>query len=99
MGLFRASSLEQGLAIIKHALVGLVNIPFDGYAVTLGADLVQLGWWLTLPVWLMHARTWLTENSGFGSPSVIERAVYAGAMLAGLLMMYATGQKFIYFQF
>jgi D-alanyl-lipoteichoic acid acyltransferase DltB (MBOAT superfamily) len=99
MGLFRASSLEQGLAIIKHALVGLVSIPFDGYAVTLGADLVQLGWWLTLPVWLMHARTWLTENSGFGSPSVIERAVYAGAMLAGLLMMYATGQQFIYFQF
>jgi alginate O-acetyltransferase complex protein AlgI len=99
MGLFRASSLEQGLAIIEHALVGLVDILFDGYAVTLGADLVQLGWWLTLPVWLMHARTWMAENSRLGSPSTIERSAYAGVMLAGLLMMYSTGQQFIYFQF
>ncbi|MFT6286992.1 MAG: alginate O-acetyltransferase complex protein AlgI [Halieaceae bacterium] len=99
MGLFRASSLEQGLAIINHALVGLVDIFFDGYTVTMGADLVQLGWWLTLPVWLLHARVWLTEHSRLGRPSPVERSAYAGAMLAGLLMMYSTGQQFIYFQF
>jgi alginate O-acetyltransferase complex protein AlgI len=99
MGLFRSSSVEQGIAIIENALIGLVDTLLDGYVVSLGADLVQLGWWLTLPVWLMHARTWITENSRLGSPSVVERSAYAGVMLAGLLMMYSTGQQFIYFQF
>lgn len=99
MGLFRASSVEQGVAIIENALIGLVDTLLDGYTVTLGADLVQLGWWLTLPVGLMHARTWMTENTRLGLPSVVERSAYAGVMLAGLLMMYSTGEQFIYFQF
>lgn len=99
LGLFRASSLEQGVNIIGHALSGLADTLLTGYSVTLGADLVLYGWWLTLPVALMHARTWLTENTRLAAPAVMERSVYAGLMLAGVLMMYSSGQQFIYFQF
>ena len=99
LGLFRSGNLEQGLNIINHALTGLADLLFTGYAVTVGADLVTFGWWLTLPVGLMHARTWLAENTRLGAPALAERSVYAGVMLAALLTMYSTGQQFIYFQF
>ena len=99
MGLFRASNLEQGAAIIDHALIGLVAVLYDGYSLGPDTDLVQFGWWLTLPVWLLHLRSWLAEHTRFGPPAMLERWAYAGVMLACLLMLYTTGQQFIYFQF
>lgn len=99
LGLFRANSLEQGANIISHALSGLADTLINGYKITLGADLVTYGWWLTLPVALMHLRTWLAENSRLGPPALLERSVYSGFMLTAVMMMYSTGQQFIYFQF
>lgn len=99
LGLFRASDLDQGLAMVEFALIGLVELLSGAYVIPDGIDLVQLGWWLTLPVWLMHLRSWLTENTRLGPPATIERSGYAGAMLAALLMLYSSSQNFIYFQF
>ena len=99
MGLFRAESLEQAMGITSNAWVGLIELLSQGYSIEQGADLITYGWWLTLPVWLFHLRTCLAEQTRIGLPAAAERFVYAGVMLAGLLMLYATGQQFIYFQF
>ncbi|MDG1389167.1 MAG: MBOAT family O-acyltransferase [Halioglobus sp.] len=99
MGLFRAESLEQAMGITSNAWVGLIELLSQGYSIEQAADLITYGWWLTLPVWLFHLRTCLAEQTRIGLPAAAERSVYAGVMLAGLLMLYATGQQFIYFQF
>jgi len=99
LGFFRSADINQGMALVEHAVTGLVDVFLDGYTVAQGADLMQLGWWLTIPVWLLHGRTWVTENTRLGPPGLLERSTYAGCMLAGLLMMYSTSQQFIYFQF
>ena len=99
MGLFRGSNLDQGIAIIDHAIFGLVSMLYNGYSLGPNTELVQFGWWLTLPVLLLHFRSWLTEHSRLGPPATLERSAYAGVMLTCLLMLYATGQQFIYFQF
>jgi alginate O-acetyltransferase complex protein AlgI len=99
MGLFRASDLEQGKAIISNALLGIQTLPTNGLDVLGTEGLIILGWWFTVPVWLLHGRTWLTENTVIGEPRIFERVSVAGVMLAALLMLYASGQQFIYFQF
>jgi alginate O-acetyltransferase complex protein AlgI len=99
MALFRAENLTQAQSMIRHAWIGLVELPKEGFGVEIGTDIVIYGWWLTLPVWLLHLRTWLTEQTWLSAPTLAERSLYAGMMLAGLLMLYATGQQFIYFQF
>jgi D-alanyl-lipoteichoic acid acyltransferase DltB (MBOAT superfamily) len=99
MGLFRSSSLDQAVAITGHALNGLAALPSDGLTVAGTEGLITLGWWFTIPVWLLHGRAWLAERTRLGAPSNYERAVYAGAMLAALPALYTTSRQFIYFQF
>ncbi len=99
MGLFRASDLEQGKAIIRNALYGIQTLPTEGLDVAGTEGLIMLGWWFTVPVWLLHGRAWLGENTAIGEPGRYERAAVAGFMLAALLMIYSSGQPFIYCQF
>ena len=99
MGLFRSTGLDQAMAITGQALTGLLALPSEGFTVAGTEGLITLGWWFTIPVWLLHARAWLAERTRLGAPSNYERAVYAGAMLAALPMLYTTNQQFIYFQF
>ncbi len=99
MGLFRASDLEQGKAMIRNAMYGIQTLPVEGLDVAGTQGLIILGWWFTVPVWLLHGRAWLAENTAIGEPGRYERAVIAGFMLAALLMLYSSGQQFIYFQF
>jgi alginate O-acetyltransferase complex protein AlgI len=95
MGLFRSAEIGEGRVLMENALSGLLTVP--AYPGTEG--MIVLGWWLTLPVWLLHGRTWLAERSWPGPPGPRERAIYAGAMLAALIMLYNRSAQFIYFQF
>lgn len=99
MGLFRSANIQQAQAIMSNALAGLLALPVEGLALQELSGLITLGWWLTVPVWLLHARAWLAEHSKAGPPRAFEQAIYAGFMLAALLMLYASGDEFIYFQF
>ena len=99
MSLFRSHDLEQGLAMLSNAAIGLQSLflldaPFDA-----AAEVVRLGWWLTLPICLWHGRCWLAEQTRVGPAGSAERSIYSGAMLAALLMLYHRGEQFIYFQF
>ena len=95
MALFRAENTAQAGAILGNALsgVGVAGAESDGWAQ------VVTGWWFTLPVWGLHLRVLLGEKLGVGEAGVLERAIYAGAMLFALLTLYATPRGFIYFQF
>jgi len=99
MGLFRSASLEQAQAIMRNAMAGLLALPSAGLALHEMSGLITLGWWLTVPVWLLHGRAWLAEHSKAGPPRAFEQAIYAGVMLAAVLMLYSSGDEFIYFQF
>ncbi len=99
MGFFRASGIGEGWAIIHNAAQGLMTLPLGGWDFSGANDLIVLGCWFTLPVWLLHARSLLAERSRLGTPGMHERLVYAGIMLASLLTLYNSNQQFIYFQF
>jgi hypothetical protein len=99
MGLFRAADLTQGTAIIHNALQGIWLIRDTGFDTGGTSGLIGLGWWFTVPVWLLHSRAWLAEHSTAGNAGVLEKAIYSGAMLAAVLTLYANSQPFIYFQF
>ncbi len=99
MGLFRAAGIEEGWAVTHNALQGLMTLPMSRLDY-IGTDgMIVLGWWFTLPVWLLHVRSLLSERWGWGDPSTYERSFVAGAMLAVLLVLYNSSQPFIYFQF
>jgi hypothetical protein len=52
-----------------------------------------------LPVIALHARSLLTERRWLPAVSELEKAAYAGTMVAAILTLYATSREFIYFQF
>ena len=60
---------------------------------------VTIGWWFVLPVIALHARSLLTERRWLPAVSELEKAAYAGTMVAAILTLYATSREFIYFQF
>ncbi|MBT4523069.1 MAG: MBOAT family protein [Halieaceae bacterium] len=99
MALFRAADIDEGLAIMTVAFDGLVSLPLGGLDYSGTKGMIVLGWWFTLPVWLLHGRALLAERSRLGPASVHERSLYAGIMLATLLVIYNSSQQFIYFQF
>ena len=99
MGFFRASGIGEGTAIILNAMQGLTTLPFSGLDFSAGSDLIVLGLWFSVPVWLLHIRTLLAEHSALGVPKLYEPLVYAGIMLAALPALYNSNQQFIYFQF
>jgi len=99
LGLFRSAGIGEGTDIMLNGIRGLACLPFDGLVGPDPERLIVLGWWFTVPVWLIHIRTFLTERTRLGEPACYERSVYAGIMLAALSVLYSTDQQFIYFQF
>ncbi|MEM9304757.1 MAG: MBOAT family O-acyltransferase [Pseudomonadota bacterium] len=95
MSLFRSSDIGQGTDLIEHALTGV----FDPSVRPDTAGLLVFGWWLTLPVWVLHVRAALAERRIVALPGTFERCAIAGGMAAMIIMLYTTSQQFIYFQF
>lgn len=99
MSLFRATDIEEGRLILQNAFQGLSTLMFNGFDFSGIDDLVLLGWWFTLPVWLMHLHSFYFGTYTKGMLITHERSIYAGVMLAAVLVLYSNGQQFIYFQF
>jgi len=93
MGVFRSADLGQASGILQNAVAfaSTSTLPDDWAS-------IATGWWFTVPVWALHARTALAERSA-RAPGALERAVYAGFMAYALLTLYATPRGFVYFQF
>ncbi len=98
MGMFRAADAGEGRRIIRNAFSGLIDLPSAGLE-SLSAPGIAIGWWIMLPVAALHVRALLTEKTRVNPPATYEKTIYAGAMLAAVLMLYTTSQQFIYFQF
>lgn len=99
LSLFRSESVTQAWQIAKNALL-FVPQAFERFQGQDQADgLLIFGWCLCIVVWLFHARALLTEQTVLGTSGAFEKSIYAGAMLAAVLMMYSSVQTFIYFQF
>lgn len=99
LSLFRSESITQAWQIADNALLVLPQA-FEGFRGQDQADgLLVFGWCLCIAVWLFHARALLAEQTVLGRSGAYERSIYAGVMLAAVLMMYASVQTFIYFQF
>jgi hypothetical protein len=98
LGFFRAQSIGEGAEVVAHAVMALPQW-LNGSAAGFDGNLIRLGWWLTVPVWLLHLRSWAAERTSMGSPGRYERSWYAGIMLAAILTSYSDAQPFIYFQF
>jgi len=99
MALFRSPSIEEGGAVMFNAVQGLATLPGLVLQDTAQGRLIALGCWFTVPVWLLHLRSFLAERTRLGPASGWERSVYAGAMLAAVLVLYSSSRQFIYFQF
>jgi D-alanyl-lipoteichoic acid acyltransferase DltB (MBOAT superfamily) len=99
LSFFRSDSLAQAASIIGHAALFLPQLLEHGMDRNAGDGLIVLGWWLSLPVWLLHGRVALAERTKLGHPRKLERSIYAGLMLASTFMMYSSAQQFIYYQF
>ena len=98
LGFFRSESIGDGWAIIGNAV--LAWPPWlEGSLEESSAQLIALGWWFTIPVWLFHLRSWFAENTRWGISGRWERSIYTGIMLAAIAMLYSTAEQFIYFQF
>ncbi|MCR9138475.1 MAG: MBOAT family protein [Alphaproteobacteria bacterium] len=99
LSLFRSESIVQAMHIAQHALLILPQA-IDGFHGQNKIDgLLVFGWCLSMAVWLFHARALLGERTPIGPAGAYEKSIYAGGMLAAVLMMYSSVQTFIYFQF
>lgn len=99
LGLFRSENIDQAWHIMLHATFVVPQL-FERFQGLDRADgLIVLGWCLCLPVWALHGRALLAERTALGRAGAWERSLYAGIMLAAVLMMYSSVQTFIYFQF
>ena len=96
LGMFRAEDVRQGYQIIHNAMAGLATLPSS---MPPSPGVISIGWWFVLPVVALHARSLLTERRWLPAVSELEKAAYAGAMVAAILTLYATSREFIYFQF
>ena len=98
MGLFRAESLGQAVGVLGNAASLLMPGSVSSELEEKTAYLLWMGAAFLAPLVAFHLRAWLAERLGWAS-SPLERAAYAGGMVAAILMLYTTGQDFIYFQF
>ena len=100
MAIFRSSTGQEAWWMVVAVVQGLPA--FISAGVPANEELIRLGWWFTLPVWLYHARAFAGERLPTRAASRVqryERAVYAGVMVYAILTLYATSDGFIYFQF
>jgi hypothetical protein len=98
LAMFRADRVADGWQILANAVGGVAS-PLRLCALPGDNDLIRAGWGFLLPIVALHGRAWLTQRHGVRRPSPLEKAVYAGAMLAAVLTLYSTTRQFIYFQF
>jgi D-alanyl-lipoteichoic acid acyltransferase DltB (MBOAT superfamily) len=102
MAVFRSTTGEEAGRMLFAVAEGVASLPLLLASGETPDDWVRLGWWFTLPVWMLHARAFARERS---SPRLArrvepyERALYAGIMVYAILTLYATSPGFIYFQF
>jgi D-alanyl-lipoteichoic acid acyltransferase DltB (MBOAT superfamily) len=96
LAMFRAEDVQQGYHVIHNAITGLATLPSS---MPSSPSAIMIGWWFVLPVIALHARSLLTERRWLGAVSGLEKAAYAGSMLAAILTFYTTSREFIYFQF
>jgi alginate O-acetyltransferase complex protein AlgI len=96
LGMFRAEDVRQGYQVIHNAMAGLAMLPSS---LPPSPSVIAIGWWFVLPVVALHARSLLTERRWLPAVSELEKAAYAGTMVAAILTLYATSREFIYFKF
>jgi hypothetical protein len=99
LGMFRAENVGEGARVIRNAVEGLGASATAGIASPDAAGAIAAGWWFVVPVVALHVRALATERWGVRAPAVLEKSIYAGAMLGAILTLYAAGREFIYFQF
>ena len=99
LGMFRAENVGEGAQVIHNAIAGLAALPTAGIAIPDTKGAITIGWWFVFPVVALHVRALATEQWGVRSPSVLEKSIYGGAMLAAILTLYTVSREFIYFQF
>jgi alginate O-acetyltransferase complex protein AlgI len=96
MGLFRASDASEAWRIIGNAMVGLTSL--NAAASDHLPAAIVAGWWLVLPVALLHFRAVACERFGMRR-NPYEKGLYAGAMTAAIVTLYTPTREFIYLQF
>ena len=96
LGMFRAADVRQGYQVIHNAITGLAMLPS---AQPPSPIAITIGWWFVLPVVALHVRSLFTERRWLPATAGLEKAAYAGAMLATISTLYSTSREFIYFQF
>ena len=98
MAFFRSQDANEALQVLLNAINGLIMLPTSGLTLNEDKGHIEVALWLMLPVLTLHLRTLLFEQFGILS-KIWERCIYAGFMSYSILTLYATDQKFIYFQF
>ena len=98
MAFFRAENLPQAWQTFANAAAGLWSILDYGLGYSHSDGLVTTAWWFITPVVAIHVRAFVTERFAI-PPSIWERSIYAGIMIYAVATLYATDQRFIYFQF
>lgn len=96
MAVFRSQSGDESLMVLENLILGILT-----FTQTYPVDYEHLrgALWLTIPVWALHLRVFLSERNWLGRANKYERSFYAGIMLIALLTLYPTTLGFIYFQF
>jgi D-alanyl-lipoteichoic acid acyltransferase DltB (MBOAT superfamily) len=98
MAFFRSQDIVEAWQVLLNAINGLIMLPTNGLTLNEDRGHMEVALWLVLPVVILHLRTLFAEQFSITS-KVWERCTYAGFMSFSLLTLYATDQKFIYFQF
>lgn len=98
MAFFRAENFPQAWQVLVNAVGGLWSLREYGLAYSQSDGLVTAAWWFITPVIAMHVRAFVTERFAI-PPNIWERSIYAGIMIYAVATLYATDQRFIYFQF
>lgn len=96
LAMFRADDVAQGWQVIRNAITGLIELPNPPPE---SQTLLAIGWWFVVPVVALHVRALCTERRWLPATTALEKAAYAGAMSAAIVMLYTTAREFIYFQF
>ena len=88
---FRSRGLGEALMILRNAFSWQLDVPDDGQ--------LYLALLLTVPVILMHLRTFFEERSLLPKPDFRDKALWSGVMLYLIITCYGGSSDFIYFQF
>ncbi len=96
MAVFRSTSGEESLIVLANIFSG---VSYLGDTRIADFQHLSLALWLTIPVWLSHARYLAVEQGWLPEMHRSEKLMLTGAMLYGIATLYPTTLGFIYFQF